>query len=62
MDKATLDRIRKNLLETKGKIDEMKTDLINARRAGMDVTAIETTITDLENRYRKMVAVYGLPA
>jgi hypothetical protein len=59
MDATTLAKIKAGLKETEAKLAEMRSDIHNAKMAGIDISGMEKRYDDLNARYSQMVKVYG---
>jgi len=58
MDKETLSAIQVNIKEAEKKLSEMQKDIIDAKKAGIDVTTQESTFKDLAQKVAQIKSVY----
>jgi len=59
MEEKALKAIQKNIKDSTAKLAELKEDIRKAEAAGIKVETSKQEARDLEQRIRKMVAVYG---
>jgi prefoldin subunit 5 len=60
LPQETLQQIKENLDAAKASIDSLRKTLNNLRVAGIDASAQENQLNNLETEYRKMLMFYNL--